>query len=45
MGSGAETAHETVDWMVARGEKVGIVKVRLYRPFDIPALLAALPSP
>ncbi|MBU7004023.1 MAG: pyruvate:ferredoxin (flavodoxin) oxidoreductase, partial [Theionarchaea archaeon] len=32
MGSGGETAHETVDWMTARGEKVGVLKVRLYRP-------------
>jgi len=44
MASGAETAHETVDWMLAKGEKVGIVKVRLYRPFDIKAFLAALPK-
>ena len=34
MGSGAETVHETVDWLVARGEKVGVLKVRLYRPFS-----------
>ena len=33
MGSGAETAHETVDWLNARGERVGVVKVRLFRPF------------
>jgi pyruvate-ferredoxin/flavodoxin oxidoreductase len=33
MGSGAECAHETVDHLVARGEKVGVLKVRLYRPF------------
>ena len=44
MGSGAETAHETVDWMVAKGEKVGIVKVRLYRPFAIRQFIAALPK-
>jgi pyruvate-ferredoxin/flavodoxin oxidoreductase len=44
MGSGAETVHETVDWLVAKGEKVGVLKVRLYRPFDIPAFLAALPK-
>jgi len=44
MGSGAETAHETVDWMLARGERVGIVKVRLYRPFSVPHFLAALPA-
>ncbi len=44
MGSGAETAHETVDWLVEKGEKVGVLKVRLYRPFDVPAFLAALPK-
>ena len=43
MGSGAETAHETVDWLVARGEKVGVLKVRLYRPFDAARFAAALP--
>ncbi len=44
MGSGAETAHETVEHLVARGDKVGVVKVRLYRPFAADALLAALPA-
>ncbi|QQS48596.1 MAG: pyruvate:ferredoxin (flavodoxin) oxidoreductase [Acidobacteriota bacterium] len=44
MGSGAETAHETVDYLNARGEKVGLVKVRLYRPFDAPGFAAAFPS-
>jgi pyruvate-ferredoxin/flavodoxin oxidoreductase len=44
MGSGAETAHETVEHLVAHGEKVGILKVRLYRPFSPAALLAALPA-
>ncbi len=44
MGSGAEVVHETVDWMVARGEKVGLIKVRLFRPFDVAALAAALPA-
>ena len=43
MGSGAETAHETVDHLLARGEKVGVLKVRLYRPFAPAALLEALP--
>jgi len=43
MGSGAETAHETVDWLVAKGEKVGVLKVRLYRPFDAARFVAALP--
>ena len=44
MGSGAETAHETVDWLVARGEKVGVLKVRLFRPFDVARFAAALPT-
>ncbi len=43
MGSGSETAHETVEWLVERGEKVGLVKVRLYRPFDVERLASALP--
>jgi pyruvate-ferredoxin/flavodoxin oxidoreductase len=44
MGSGAEAAEEAVDALTARGEKVGMVKVRLYRPFDTKAFLAALPA-
>jgi pyruvate-ferredoxin/flavodoxin oxidoreductase len=44
MGSGAETVHETVDWMLERGEKVGVLKVRLYRPFDLKSFAAALPT-
>ncbi|MBW2256324.1 MAG: pyruvate:ferredoxin (flavodoxin) oxidoreductase, partial [Deltaproteobacteria bacterium] len=44
MGSGAEAAHETVDWLVEHDERVGILKVRLYRPFDPKRLLEALPS-
>jgi pyruvate-ferredoxin/flavodoxin oxidoreductase len=44
MGSGAETAEETVAHLTARGEKVGLLKVRLYRPLDAVALLAALPE-
>jgi pyruvate-ferredoxin/flavodoxin oxidoreductase len=44
MGSGAETAHETVDYLVKRGEKVGILKVRLYRPFSISHFIDALPK-
>lgn len=43
MGSGAETVKETVTALVARGERVGVVHVRLYRPFPAAALLAALP--
>ncbi|MDJ0617819.1 MAG: pyruvate:ferredoxin (flavodoxin) oxidoreductase [Calothrix sp. MO_192.B10] len=44
MGSGCETVHETVDYLNARGEKVGVVKVRLYRPFDVERFVAALPK-
>jgi pyruvate-ferredoxin/flavodoxin oxidoreductase len=44
MGSGAEVAHETIDWMLARGEKVGVLKVRLFRPFVVSQFLAALPK-
>jgi len=44
MGSGGEAVEETVLALAARGEKVGAVKVRLYRPFDVAAFLAALPS-
>lgn len=44
MGSGCEAVHETVDWLVARGEKVGVLKVRLYRPFDTEAFVQALPE-
>lgn len=44
MGSGCETIHETVDYLNARGEKLGVLKVRLYRPFDAKALVAALPA-
>jgi pyruvate-ferredoxin/flavodoxin oxidoreductase len=44
MGSAADTAEETVAWANARGEKVGVVKVRLYRPFDVERMLAALPE-
>jgi len=43
MGSGAETAQETAECLIAKGEKVGIVKVRLYRPFDGTAFVKALP--
>jgi pyruvate-ferredoxin/flavodoxin oxidoreductase len=44
MGSGCEVAHETVEHLMAQGEKVGVLKVRLYRPFDNAGLLAALPA-
>ncbi len=44
MGSGAETAHETVDYLTAKGEKVGLLKVRLYRPFSVKHFLETLPK-
>jgi pyruvate-ferredoxin/flavodoxin oxidoreductase len=44
MGSGAETVQETVDELIRRGEKVGVLKVRLYRPFCLPAFVAKLPK-
>ncbi len=44
MGSGAECAHETVEWLLEQGEKVGVLKVRLFRPFASERFLAALPD-
>ena len=44
MGSAAETVHETIDYLVARGEKVGMLKVRLYRPFSVEHFIGALPA-
>ncbi len=44
MGSGAETTHETVDYLNTKGEKVGLLKVRLYRPFDQRSFCQALPA-
>ncbi|WP_017306739.1 pyruvate:ferredoxin (flavodoxin) oxidoreductase [Spirulina subsalsa] len=44
MGSGCETVHETVDYLVAQGEKVGVLKVRLYRPFAGIKFIEALPE-
>jgi pyruvate-ferredoxin/flavodoxin oxidoreductase len=44
MGSGAETAEETINFLNKRGAKLGVVKVRLYRPFDAAALNAAIPK-
>jgi len=43
MGSAAETVHETVDWLRGHDEKVGVLKVRLYRPFAAADFIAALP--
>ncbi|MCK5564228.1 MAG: pyruvate:ferredoxin (flavodoxin) oxidoreductase, partial [Planctomycetes bacterium] len=44
MGSGAETVHETVEYLTAKGEKVGVLKVRLYRPFSVKHFIDALPK-
>ncbi|HTQ30995.1 MAG TPA: pyruvate:ferredoxin (flavodoxin) oxidoreductase [Opitutaceae bacterium] len=44
MGSSVEPLSETVDWLVARGEKVGVIAVRLFLPFDVTAFHAALPK-
>ena len=43
MGSGAEAAEEAVEGLNARGEKVGLIKVRLYRPFSVKHFYEALP--
>jgi pyruvate-ferredoxin/flavodoxin oxidoreductase len=43
MGSGSDAVRETVDHLVAQGNKVGAVIVRLYRPFDVSAFVEALP--
>ena len=44
MGSVCDTIDETVDYLLAKGAKVGVVKVRLYRPFSAEALIAAIPD-
>jgi pyruvate-ferredoxin/flavodoxin oxidoreductase len=44
MGSGAEAAHDTVEYLNRCGEKVGLLKVRLYRPFSVKHFLEALPA-
>jgi pyruvate-ferredoxin/flavodoxin oxidoreductase len=44
MGSGAETVEETVEYLQGKGEKVGVLKVRLYRPFDADLFVKALPA-
>ena len=44
MGSGAAAAEETVNYLAAKGEKVGAIKVRLYRPFSVEHFVAALPE-
>ena len=44
MGSVCDVAEEVIDYLTAKGEKVGLVKVRLYRPFSAKHLLAAIPA-
>jgi pyruvate-ferredoxin/flavodoxin oxidoreductase len=44
MGSGVETARETADYLAGKGEKVGVLSVRLYRPFSVKDFAAALPA-
>ena len=44
MGSGADAAEETVNYLVSKGEKVGLLKVRLYRPFSMDHFIDALPK-
>ena len=44
MGSVNDTIEETIDYLAAAGQKVGVVKVRLYRPFSAEALIAAIPA-
>ncbi|HLY27890.1 MAG TPA: pyruvate:ferredoxin (flavodoxin) oxidoreductase, partial [Aggregatilineales bacterium] len=44
MGSGAEAVHETVDYLNVHGERVGVLKVRLYRPLDVRRFSEAFPA-
>ncbi len=44
MGSGCEAIEETIDYLTAKGEKVGLIKVHLYRPFSIKHFLKAIPD-
>ncbi len=44
MGSVCDTIEETIDYLMAAGQKVGVVKVRLYRPFSAEALIDAIPD-
>jgi pyruvate-ferredoxin/flavodoxin oxidoreductase len=44
MGSGCETVHETVDYLNKQGEKVGVIKVRLFQPFDVGRFIESLPN-
>ena len=44
MGSGADVVEETVDYLVKKGEKVGVLKVRLFRPFSVEHFIKAIPA-
>jgi len=44
MGSGGEAVHETVEYLNAKGAKLGVLKMRLFRPFDVKSFIAALPG-
>jgi len=44
MGSGCETVEETVNYLAAQGEKVGVIKVRCYRPFDVKRFMESIPA-
>lgn len=44
MGSVCDTIEETIDYLMAAGQKIGVVKVRLYRPFSAEALIEAIPD-
>ncbi|MCD6396098.1 MAG: pyruvate:ferredoxin (flavodoxin) oxidoreductase [Spirochaetaceae bacterium] len=44
MGSGCDTIEYTVNYLIEKGEKVGLIKVRLYRPFSVEAFLGAIPD-
>jgi pyruvate-ferredoxin/flavodoxin oxidoreductase len=44
MGSGADTVEETADYLAKKGEKVGVLKVRLFRPFSVEHFIRAIPS-
>ena len=44
MGSAADTSHETIEYLAAKGEKVGVLKVRLFQPFSTEDFITALPA-
>ncbi|MBC8531437.1 pyruvate:ferredoxin (flavodoxin) oxidoreductase [Gehongia tenuis] len=44
MGSGCDSVEETINYLMAKGEKVGVVKVRLYRPFSVDHFIGAIPK-